>query len=409
MSLCVNPQCKQPDNSNTTIFCQGCGSELLLDGRYRVVRELGQGGFGATYEVIDLDSNPWVLKILLDNHPKYVELFQQEAEVLKILQHPGIPKIDIDGYFLHFSMGKEEPLHCLVMEKIEGLNLVEYIKQRGYRSIKPKRALRWLAELSLILEQVHNHNFFHRDIKPDNIMLRPNGGLALIDFGSARQVSNSYILKKELGEITGVVSQGYTPIEQMKGKAVMESDFYALGGTIIFLLTTQNPGSFYNVAEDRFDWRGYVKDLSPQFADLIDYMIAFSPTQRPRSSREIFDRAIAIDPSLKILAEDRKSNINNLMSRASIKSQTNLDTQLLDYSPPSDSSSGNSQPTPEFIEYCRQELAELIGPMASIICNRTIKDNPNLSRADLSSVLAKTIKDPIKSQNFQQRLQGFVD
>ena len=192
MTLCINPECGKAHNSDTMIFCQGCGSELLLDGRYRAVRELGQGGFGITYEVLDLANRPWVLKVLIDNNPKYVELFKQEVEVLKLLDHPGIPKTDLNGYFSYFPANREEPLHCLIMEKIEGLNLSQYIKQRGDRPIRPKRALRWLAELTLLLEQVHQKNFFHRDIKPSNIMLRANGCLALIDFGTAREVTKSY-------------------------------------------------------------------------------------------------------------------------------------------------------------------------------------------------------------------------
>ena len=432
MSFCINPQCQQPYNSDTMIFCQGCGSELLLDGRYRVTRELGQGGFSTTYEAIDFHSRPWVLKVLMDNHPKYVELFQQEAQVLNTLKHPGIPTLDVDGYFIYFAVDKVEPLHCLAMEKIEGLDLSQYIKQRGYRPIKPKRALRWLAELSLILDRVHQHNFFHRDIKPGNIMLRPNGCLALIDFGTAREVTDSYIHKKELGEVTGVMSQGYTPIEQMKGKAVLQSDFYALGGTVIYLLTAQNPGSFYDVAQDRFDWRGSVKDLSPQFADLIDYMMAFSPTQRPRNSREIFHRAIAIDSSLKILAEDladfsdtntnifstdthntqsqnrpEKSTIaatkifNRVDSPNSVFDRANHKSDVVD-------SPNNSPINSEFIERCRQELAEFIGPIANIVCNRTAKQNPNVSKADFCQTLAKSIADPAKAKIFQQQVQRFI-
>jgi len=424
MSLCINPQCKQPNNSDTIIFCQGCGSELLLDGRYRVTRELGQGGFGTTYEVIDFHSRIWVLKVLMDNHPKYVELFQQEAQVLKTLKHPGIPTVDLDGYFTYFATEQEEPLHCLVMEKIEGLNLTQYIKQRGYRPIKPKRALRWLAELSLILEQVHQHNFFHRDIKPGNIMLRPNGCLALIDFGSAREVTNSYLQKKELGEVTGVMSQGYTPIEQMKGKAVLQSDFYALGGTAIYLLTAQNPGSFYDVVQDRFDWSGSVKDISPQFVDLIDYMMAFSPTQRPRSSKEIFHRAIAIDSSLKILAEDLADFTHINTSTVSTINQSDTSeiaaTQVLNsISSPKPIAtnnnntsnvinSSNSQVDPQFTEHCRRELAEFIGPMANVVCNRAVKENSSLSKVDFCLTLAKYISDPAKAQNFQQRVQKFI-
>jgi serine/threonine protein kinase len=65
MSVCINPECKKIHNSDTLIFCQQCGSELLLDGRYRVIKELGQGGFGTTYEILDLNSRPWVLKVLM--------------------------------------------------------------------------------------------------------------------------------------------------------------------------------------------------------------------------------------------------------------------------------------------------------------------------------------------------------
>ena len=427
MSLCINPECQKPHNSDTVIFCQGCASELLLDGRYRVVQELGQGGFGITYEIIDVNGHPWVLKVLMDNHPKYVELFRQEAQVLGILTHPGIPKIDIDGYFLYIPEGREEPLHCLVMEKVEGLNLSQYIEQRGARPIKPKRALRWLGELSLILEQVHNENFFHRDIKPSNIMLRANGCLALIDFGTAREVTKSYIEKMAVGEITGVVTQGYTPMEQMRGKAVLQSDFYALGGTIIYLLTAQNPSSFYDFTEDKLVWREAVPQITPDFADLIDCMMAFSPAKRPSNSREIFNQVIAIDPSLQIL--DENFDLSSLKSEldtddTSTTSNSKIDdvldipnTKVTDKINKSPSyinitelgntafyASFNTPITPEFIEYCRQQLAEFIGPMASIICKRAIAKNPQMTQAELSLTLAKTISNPEQAKDFQQRL-----
>lgn len=399
MSLCINPQCQQPVNSDTTIFCQGCGSELLLDGRYRVLRELGQGGFGTTYEAIDAHCHSWVLKVLMDNHPKYVALFQQEAQVLGVLNHSGIPKVDLDGYFCYFAANRQEPLHCLVMEKIEGMNLSEYIKQRGHRPIQPKRALRWLAELTLILQQVHDCHFFHRDIKPENIMLRSNGSLVLIDFGTVREVTDSYIYKQASGQITGVVTQGYTPMEQMRGKAVLQSDFYALGGTMIFLLTAQNPGSFYDFTTERLNWRDRVDGLSPQFADLIDEMMAYSPLQRPKSSREIFQRIVAIDSSLKVLAEEfnslsASSQPSSISSPSAISSTIFVNSNVPEDMPISE----------EFIERCRQELAEFIGPMANIVCKRILKQNPRLSRTEFCSALAKTINDPKQAREFQQRL-----
>ena len=393
MTLCINPECKKAHNSDTMIFCQGCGSELLLDGRYRAVRELGQGGFGITYEVLDLANRPWVLKVLIDNHPKYVELFKQEVQVLKLLDHPGIPKTDLNGYFSYFTADREEPLHCLVMEKIEGLNLSQYIKQRGDRPIKPKRALRWLAELTLLLEQVHEKSFLHRDIKPSNIMLRASGCLALIDFGTAREVTQSYLQKIALGEITGVITQGYTPMEQMRGKAVLQSDFYALGGTMIYLLTAQNPSEFYDLTEERIVWQSAVPDIAPKFVDLIDRMIAFSPNKRPTNSRTIFNEIIAIDSSLKVLDENFAStprdslpakpaaNAEKIASRPDIKSKI----------------------SPEFIEHCRKELAVFIGPMANIICQRTVKKNPYMSEEEFYLSLAKTIKNPQQAKEFKRR------
>ena len=81
------------------MFCSSCGSELLLEARYRVMRLLGQGGCGKTFEVSDRDGTPKVLKILINNHPKYVELFQREALVLSQLNHPGIPLVESDAYF----------------------------------------------------------------------------------------------------------------------------------------------------------------------------------------------------------------------------------------------------------------------------------------------------------------------
>ena len=414
MNLCINPQCQKPHNSGTLLFCQGCGSELLLDGRYRVVRELAQGGFGTTYEIIDSNSRPWVLKVLMDNHPKYVELFQQEAKVLSILNHPGIPQIDLDGYFLYFPREQEEPLHCLVMEKIEGLNLKEYIQQRGNRPIKPKRALRWLAELTLILEQVHNQNFFHRDIKPSNIMLRANGCLVLIDFGTVREVNNSYIEKQAAGDITGVFSTGYTPMEQMRGKAVLQSDFYALGGTMIFLLTAQNPSDFYDFSDCKLHWRQAGKGISSQFADLIDRMMAFSPEERPATAREIFNEVIAIDSSLQVLDECFNSPSSHHKSQSTSTVAKTFITST-SFSEPAFSSTSFSEPvlsflsnsqiiTPEFVTRCRQELAEFIGPIAIIVCNRTVEENPNMSKIELCMALAKTISNPKQAKDFQQRL-----
>jgi serine/threonine protein kinase len=142
MSLCINPSCTQPQNRDDELFCQTCGSELLLKGRYRVMRQLGGGGFGLTFEVNEVRSNtPKVLKVLINTQQKAVDLFQQEAEVLSQLDNPGIPQVESDGYFVYFPRNSQNPVHCLVMEKIVGMDLEQYMHKRELRPIDQDLAM----------------------------------------------------------------------------------------------------------------------------------------------------------------------------------------------------------------------------------------------------------------------------
>src|SRR5919202_2818015 len=297
MSLCINPSCSNIDNRDTQLFCQNCSSELLLDGRYRVTRQLGSGGFGKTYEVSDRSGPPKVLKVLTNNHPKYVELFQREAQVLSRLNHPVIPQVEPNAYFVFLARNRSEPLHCLVMEKIEGLNLEQYIRQRG-SPIDHKLARQWLSQLATILQEVHSQNFFHRDIKPSNIMLRSDGHLVLIDFGTAREVTQTYVTKQATGEVTGVISAGYTPPEQLNGQAVPQSDFFALGRTFVYLLTATDPSKLYDSYIDQLRWRDTAPGISPQFADFLDRLMARFPNQRPQTAEVILQQLEEINRSL---------------------------------------------------------------------------------------------------------------
>jgi serine/threonine protein kinase len=154
----------------------------LLEGRYRANHQLGVGGFGATYEVSDQGTSK-VLKVLRHNSDTAVRLFQREAKFLVSNNYPGIPKAEHNSYFEFKPKNSQQAIHCLVMEKIEGVNLKEYIKQSG-KPIKGDLGLRWLKEIIEILDQVHSQDIIHRDIKPQNIMLNPDGKLVLIDFGA---------------------------------------------------------------------------------------------------------------------------------------------------------------------------------------------------------------------------------
>ncbi len=304
MSLCINPRCPKPENPDNLLFCPACGSELLLEGRYRVARQLGAGGFGKTYEVSDRakrtaasgDRNtPKVLKLLTNNDAKYVELFQREAEVLSKLNHPGIPEVEPEGYFAVFPRNSTEPIHCLVMEYIEGLNLEEYLQQRQNRPINQKLALEWLTELATILDVVHNQNFFHRDIKPSNIMLKPDGNLALIDFGIARKVTSTIMSG---GQNTQAYTPGYAAPEQEKGYAVLQSDFFALGRTFVYLLTGKEPNEFYDPYTDECNWCTAATHISSLLADFIDYLMARLPGQRPANTQVILQDLQRIEQKL---------------------------------------------------------------------------------------------------------------
>ena len=280
MSLCINPVCPQPNNADMNRFCQACGSELILINRYRVIRLLSdKGGFANTYEVREKETLK-VLKVLTHDHPHAIALFQQEAQILSELNHPGIPKGE--GYFTYFIRNNPRPLHCLVMEKIEGVDLEEYLYQKQYQQIDQILALEWLEQLAKILHKVHHHHFFHRDIKPSNIILKPTGQLVLIDFGAVRQVTQTILAG---GQNTRLFTSGYAPPEQEKGYAVQQSDFFALGRTFVFLLTGKDPNNsdIYDFQHNELKWRKLAINIDPQFADFIDLLMADKVNQRPEN------------------------------------------------------------------------------------------------------------------------------
>ncbi len=283
MSLCINPNCSNPQNPNSNRFCQSCGSDLILLGQYQVVRLLsGKGGFGNTYEALD-KAKPKVIKVLTNNSPKAIELFQQEAQLLQKLNHPGIPKGE--KYFIYHTRDRQTPLHCLVMEKIEGEDLEEY-KREHPELMTQALALDWLKQLAAILDAVHKHNFYHRDIKPSNIILKPDGQLVLIDFGAARQVTGTVLVG---GQNTSIYTPGYAPPEQSRGHSSPQSDFYALGRTFVFLLTGKEPSdpAIYDFQKNLFNWRPYAPQIAETLANFLDDLMADRVVDRPKDTNTI--------------------------------------------------------------------------------------------------------------------------
>ncbi|MEC4984434.1 MAG: serine/threonine-protein kinase [Oscillatoria sp. PMC 1068.18] len=316
MKLCLNPSCSNPRdlvNADQEI-CQYCGSCLLFQGRYRVSRVLGENGFGKTYQVDDLRfETKKVMKVLTIAHPKSVALFQQEAQTLMQLSHPGLPHVDNDGFFTIFFPNSQEKIYCLVMEYLSGINLDEWYQQQGRKSIDEVTVINWLKQLGEILEKVHKKLYFHRNIKPSNLILQGNGQLGLIDFGSTKEVAialcpppfRAIAHLAEVGTTNQgyrMLSPGYTPTEQALGKAVPQSDFFALGRTFVYLLTGKNPS---DLVEDprtgKLLWQHHTTGISQRTIDLIDYLMAPQSQDRPHNAEIILQRLRAIERSFQPL------------------------------------------------------------------------------------------------------------
>lgn len=299
---CINPRCAVRQNPLDVQNCQSCQTALLVHDRYRLIaplRALESIGNAELFEVEDLDPHQetWgttkVLKILSHSTSRdWIRLFKQEARALIWLKHPGVPQVEPDGYFT-VTLPRGKRLHCLVMEKIAGQNLEQVLKQG---TIAQPQAIDWLTQLAHILQQVHRYDLLHRDIKPSNIMLKPDGQLVLIDFGTVSSLDRG---------LTAVSSFGYTAPEQGQGRATVQSDLFALGRTIVHLLTGIHPCDLpVNRATEELIWRNAAPPLDTWVADLLDRLMAQAPRQRPRNAQELLQQ-LAPGQMIPLIPADR--------------------------------------------------------------------------------------------------------
>ena len=309
-SYCINPFCTHRENPDNVENCLSCGTSLLINNRIRLVKPLraltdDPFSYFDVFEVEDsgISLHPVpeqrIMKVLKWNSPKLVQLIQRESLILQLVLHPSIPRSTFSDFFTFIPNNSLLILHCLLMDKFEGQSLDQWIKSNG--AISQLLALEWLEQLIGILDVVHHTEFFHRDIKPSNIIIQPSGQLALVDFGAARQLTNTYMAKVSASgrtntrvgkyEITTVVTPRYTPPEQIDGEAVPQSDFFALGRTFVYLTTGIQ---LIDLPKDkqtgRLIWRNKAPQIDKPFADFIDDLMAPLPGQRPQSTKIILQR-----------------------------------------------------------------------------------------------------------------------
>jgi hypothetical protein len=203
--------------------------EALRGGRYVVIRSLGEGSQGATFEAVDKKEGRLVAVKRFDVRGakawKDVELAEREARVLSSLEHPMLP-----AYIEHFEEGGRL---YLVMEKIEGESLAERLRRGG--RLNEGAILRLLRDAADALAYLHGQGVVHRDLKPGNVIEKKDGSFAFVDFGAVRD------RMRPEGGSTVVGTFGYMAPEQFQGRAQPASDVYAVGATAVAMLTGKQP------------------------------------------------------------------------------------------------------------------------------------------------------------------------
>ena len=204
----------------------------VLDGRYEILEEVGNGGMAVVYKAKDFDTGSIVaVKILreeyLDNE-EFCRRFRNESRAIALLNHPNIVKI--------FDVCNSPSLQYIVMEYIDGISLKDYIEQQ--RVIRVKEAVHFTTQILRALMHAHSKGIVHRDIKPQNIMLLSNGRIKVTDFGIARLITSqtSTITDKAIGSVH------YIAPEQARGAATdARADLYSVGVMLYEMLTGKLP------------------------------------------------------------------------------------------------------------------------------------------------------------------------
>ena len=207
----------------------------IVDGKYKILNKIGQGGMSVVYLAMNEKANKqWAIKEVRKDGVQNFEVIKQglmgEIEILKKFDHPNLPSIidviETDGTFL------------IVMDYVQGRPLLDILNESGAQS--QESVLLWAKQLCDVLEYLHSRTppIIYRDMKPANVMLKPDGNITLIDFGTAREFK-----VQNLADTTCLGTQGYAAPEQFGGQGQTDArtDIYNLGATLYHLLTGHNP------------------------------------------------------------------------------------------------------------------------------------------------------------------------
>ncbi|MEH1900509.1 MAG: serine/threonine-protein kinase [Nostoc sp.] len=293
---------KQHTNNDSNRFCTHCGEPLplavgeIVDNRYQIIRHLGQGGFGRTYLAEDRDKShqTCVLKEFApqvqeqQDLQKAKELFEREANVLKKLQHPQIPRFHAS---LQVKIGTKD-FFFLVQDYVDGDNYYQLLEERESqgKTFSEEEVITLLQQILPVLSYIHSQDVVHRDITPDNLIWRRSDHLpVLIDFGGVKQLpaSEGFWRTKLVGNNTLLGKKGYAPEEQLRqGKVFLSSDLYSLAVTTLVLLTGKEPQKLYDSYQGIWGW-GKEIQVSPQLEAVLKKMLAYKPSDRYQRAEQI--------------------------------------------------------------------------------------------------------------------------
>jgi serine/threonine protein kinase/Tfp pilus assembly protein PilF len=278
----------------------------LINGRYRILYPLQEGGFGKTFLVIDTQlpsQRRCVLKMLkpVQDNPEFYRLiqdrFQREAAIQETL---GEACQQIPRLHAHFA---ESDRFYLVEEWIDGDTLSAKVAEFGRFS--EARVLEILSQLLPIIDIVHQHHIIHRDIKPDNIILRRRDGMPiLIDFGAVKESMAAVVDSQATsGRSIVVGTASYMAPEQSIGRPLYASDLYSLGLTAIYLLTGKSPAELnHDPHTGKVEWRSQASRVSAGLTQVIDTATQMHPQDRFASAQEMLQVLQSLQ--IKFLPED---------------------------------------------------------------------------------------------------------
>lgn len=250
----------------------------LVDGKYKILRVVGKGGMSIVYQAVNEKANKiWAIKEVRKDGVQNFEVVKQnlivETELLKRFNHPNLPSIidviDTDDSFL------------IVMDYIEGNSLSKAIEISGAQS--QEDVIEWSKQLCDVLGYLHSRKppIIYRDMKPANVMLKPDGNVSLIDFGTAREFKSSSV-----EDTTCLGTQGYAAPEQYGGHGQTDArtDIYCLGATMYHLLTGHNPST---PPYEMYPIRQWNPMLSSGLEEIITKCTQRNPNDRYQSCAEL--------------------------------------------------------------------------------------------------------------------------